>query len=908
MIQNIRRILVGLPLLLLVLVLVVSAITPRQSIEDEVDEVLARVQSRNGQTVEWLVELGQPAVPAICQRLKTYSHPMVIVNALAKLGDPRATEPLIELLDTLKPLSGDVDYTARCIRVINALKEIGDLRAEKRLVDIMAGESAYMRVRLYAAGALARFGSPSVKEQARTFIMSAYVERSKYIRSSLDHDFLYQDMYVALCEVGTDEALDIVLNVLRADAMPYEKMAILKYLPKREDEKIVTTLLEISAGEADEVHIRLKALDILMTFESKVSIADLRTRLDDLEQCDLIHEIPEFKRQFNALIKQLSQREPEKEPVGQIVGLLSQDKEARKRLRAKLIKYEAAYEKYEAELTDEQKNICQAQLDVTRARLNGRDEKQVLGLYKQLQDLIIDEAERTRNKPVRVWRGNSSLWRVFNIEKPILGTCFYIARLCRDSERMTLQEKIGEIKAQANICNDYRIRQMAIELLKKNGQYEDAIDYCNEQISNIEQGKKKGRTSVYRYELIKTLLFYQKSLYGQAMQDQGIDSDQVINIGPHLVEIDLAQWRMAKKEAEEYIRENPKYAQRCLSLFSSNNSCLGPIAELKEVQEFYESTLSKISEDSAQAEVVSPAAAFFPPMTMLAQEELKPLLEEWDKAIESDRLQEKGKAIMKVANYVPEDMRFRGSRVLRYSNPEIKGRIIALYLKECAKANQPPPDVRSETNPWHGGERGAEYMIFLMTMAESTFDPRIYETELKSLGVSGDLWILYLATVNAEKTLKYLFESKLGQRIGKRGHQDFFYHGETAWSMSVDSSYSLLSLMTLQSPEVLRNNRVSILTFVSKHAKHYASPRKVKYKSTPVYLKWQDYDVRNGALDVLGLLGTSEDIKTVEDIIRDAPQIDPKRLNGGPRDRREQIRQKGIRIIEQIRQRTANIR
>jgi len=281
----------------------------------------------------------------------------------------------------------------------------------------------------------------------------------------------------------------------------------------------------------------------------------------------------------------------------------SQDEEARKRLRAKLIKYEAAYEKYEAELTDKQKNICQAQLDVTRARLDGRDEKQVLGLYKQLQDLIIDEAERTRNNPVRVWRGNSSLWRVFNIEKPILGTCFYIARLCRDSERMTLQEKIVEIKAQANICNDYRIRQMAIELLTKNGQYEDAIDYCKEQISNIEQGKKKGRTSVYRYELIKTLLFYQKSLYGQAMQDQGIDSDQVINIGPHLVEIDLAQWRMAKKEAEEYIRENPKYAQRCLSLFSSNNSCLGPIAELKEVQEFYESTLSKISEDSAQAEV-----------------------------------------------------------------------------------------------------------------------------------------------------------------------------------------------------------------------------------------------------------------------------------------------------------------
>jgi hypothetical protein len=173
---------------------------------------------------------------------------------------------------------------------------------------------------------------------------------------------------------------------------------------------------------------------------------------------------------------------------------------------------------------------------------------------------------------------------------------------------MTLQEKIREIKAQADISNDSRIRRMVIDLLTENERYEEAMDYCKKQILNIEQGKKKGRISAYQYELIKTRLFYQKSLYRQAMQDQGIDWDQVINIGPHLVEIDLAQWRMAKKEAEGYIRETPEYAQRCISLFSSNNSCLGPIAELKEVQEFYESTLNKISEDSAHVESVSAAA------------------------------------------------------------------------------------------------------------------------------------------------------------------------------------------------------------------------------------------------------------------------------------------------------------
>ena len=297
--------------------------------------------------------------------------------------------------------------------------------------------------------------------------------------------------------------------------------------------------------------------------------------------------------------------------VGAVVGVASsgsQDEEARKRLRAEIIKYEAAYEKYEAELTDEQKNICQAKLDVISARLDGRDEKQVLGLCKRLQALIIDESERTQNKPPRVWRCNNTLRRVFNVEKPLLGTCFAIAKLCRYSEKMILQEKISEIKAQADISNDSRIRRMVIDLLTENERYEDAMDYCKEQTSNIEQGKKKGQISIYQYELIKTRLLYQNSLYSQAMQEQGINWDQVINIGPHLVEIELTQWRIARKEAEEYIKENPRLAQRCLSLFTSNNPYLGSIANLKEIKEFYQSTLLKLKQASSQAEIVSAEA------------------------------------------------------------------------------------------------------------------------------------------------------------------------------------------------------------------------------------------------------------------------------------------------------------
>ena len=319
--------------------------------------------------------------------------------------------------------------------------------------------------------------------------------------------------------------------------------------------------------------------------------------------------------------------------------------------------------------------------------------------------------------------------------------------------------------------------------------------------------------------------------------------------------------------------------------------------------------LCSLSPGVVQTEkVLAPVTPFFPPMTTLSQQELKPLLEKWDKAIETDLVREKGKILAAVQLYVPKNMRFRGSRVLCYSNPELRERVIALYLKECAKYKALPPDVYSVTNPWNAGEFGARYMIFLMTIAESTFDPRIYETELNWLGIEGDMRLLYLATVNPERTLNLLLESKRGYRIGKKGHPDYFYHGEIAWGMSVDRAYSLLSLMCIQSPEVLRTHKDRVLAFVAAHVKHFASTRQVSYKPDPVYLKWQDYDVRNGALDVVGYLGTSENVKMVEDIIRDAPQIDPKQLNGGPRERREQIQQKGLRIIEEIRQRTANTR
>jgi hypothetical protein len=294
-----------------------------------------------------------------------------------------------------------------------------------------------------------------------------------------------------------------------------------------------------------------------------------------------------------------------------------------------------------------------------------------------------------------------------------------------------------------------------------------------------------------------------------------------------------------------------------------------------------------------------------PPMKTIPQEELKTLLEKMDKAIDNDKFLERDKSISFVNQYVSEEnMRFRGSYTLAYNNPEVKDIIVKLYLKECAKINETDPNKGiSETNPWFGGEGGAEYMIGLMTIAESTFDPRLYENEMRSLPVSGDLRLLYIATVNPSDTLKYLFESKCGERTGKQGHPDYFYHGEVAWGMSVDDAYTLLSLMCVQSPKTLISERDKVMSFAKEHLKHFASARKVDERPESVYLKGQDYDVRNGALDVLKLLGTEKDISLVEEIIANAPVLDSKELKGGPYNRHEQIKQKGESVIKLLQQR-----
>ena len=127
-------------------------------------------------------------------------------------------------------------------------------------------------------------------------------------------------------------------------------------------------------------------------------------------------------------------------------------------------------------------------------------------------------------------------------------------------------------------------------------------------------------------------------------------------------------------------------------------------------------------------------------------------------------------------------------------------------------------------------------------------------------------------------------------------------------AMPLVDAYRILLLMFEQSPEALRTKRLQVLSFVGKYAKHYAVPQ-MRYKPEPEYLEWSDYWTRSRALDVMGVLGASTEVKLVEGIIEDAREVDLEYLRSTKKlDRYEQIREKGLRIIKQIRGRSPSER
>ena len=199
-------------------------------------------------------------------------------------------------------------------------------------------------------------------------------------------------------------------------------------------------------------------------------------------------------------------------------------------------------------------------------------------------------------------------------------------------------------------------------------------------------------------------------------------------------------------------------------------------------------------------------------------------------------------------------------------------------------------------------KEAASYLDMLSAMAESTFSPRIYETELKPAADAGPLRGLYLALVNPDKTLETMFTASLGKRLGEAADANLFYCPKDGHPLfRIEDAFLVLSYMAKESPQALKQRREQILGFVQEYLNHYA-PAIKGYTTEGGEFPWADFEVRDRALDVIHLLGRPEDLPLVEDLLR-FPRVE---LIHGPKEpeavhpRRAEIREKAGEIRREV--------
>lgn len=271
----------------------------------QVGQILASHQSRSGQIQDLLVQLGRPAVPILLEKLDTFAFPMVIVQALGRLGDDRATIPLLNLLNRMEPFARtEGQFYAQRLIVIAALREIGDTRAEPLLRQMFLEEQIFIGTKLAAATALARLGSADIKQQARDFILE--IERDaragKYGSLHVAGPFRPADLDQALFEVGTDESRTILMDRLLQSQIADEELTIINLLARTPSPAVAAALLTFCEKRNAEPYVQFQAAKSLaglgVTFPRLRLLAVLRNLRN--------HLAPQFHPDVDKLIQQLT--------------------------------------------------------------------------------------------------------------------------------------------------------------------------------------------------------------------------------------------------------------------------------------------------------------------------------------------------------------------------------------------------------------------------------------------------------------------------------------------------------------------------------------------------------------------------------------------------------------------------
>ncbi len=176
------------------------------------------------------------------------------------------------------------------------------------------------------------------------------------------------------------------------------------------------------------------------------------------------------------------------------------------------------------------------------------------------------------------------------------------------------------------------------------------------------------------------------------------------------------------------------------------------------------------------------------------------------------------------------------------------------------------------------GENELEYHDFLVSLAESTFDARIYE-EVWEFPTSTKMRIAYLAEIEVEKTIERFRDAEVGFILNEKLYapDTLFLSGNGA-AISVQNAFQILRHVVERQPILAKQNTATILAFVRAYGLHYARMPGQTYKE-PL-----DFAVRNDALHILKHIASREDIPLIQRLAEDAPTRRPPRFRTDSKD------------------------
>ncbi len=239
-----------------VFIALVASSLSAQDVSVKVDQILNTPQRYSGSMIIDLAQLGSPAVPTLTQRLYTYHFPLVILQTLRRINDPSAAPALLEFVNRGPASPGRQEQVLKAIAL---LRDFNYTPAEPTLHLMASDESTSLATRLAAASALAKWGSPPVRQEAAVLIVKAAREHPVGTQSFRD-DVLDE----ALGAVGSDESRSLLVERLNGAPLVSEQGRIIHLLSQDAAPASSSALLSFAERKDRSSRLRLYAAKTLV--------------------------------------------------------------------------------------------------------------------------------------------------------------------------------------------------------------------------------------------------------------------------------------------------------------------------------------------------------------------------------------------------------------------------------------------------------------------------------------------------------------------------------------------------------------------------------------------------------------------------------------------------------------------